>query len=300
VRIPLVTLSGEPFEVDIPACAKLKDLRDALCTQYSDKPKCFELLLGERILKGKKDHCFLSDLGVSQKQCLTAVKVFQEQCLTEVTVVKKQCLPAVNMCLFNTAFLKDDLAKVIREIRIAQENAPENEPLLNVVSYFHAAAETRQRWSSIFMRRRLDGVCQQYVLPEGVLILCCNVTTDDACPSIKFSMHIYEMPDDFTCDSFSMHSGGLVCHMKVCMKYVFENEHAEDVRFYNLDVLWTFYLAGSKEGFLPNDKAMGDAIGLLHKRRMFGEHFTEFSKAREEYCNSVDGCIMVTHVYNCG
>ena len=272
-----MTFSGASLEIDVEADAKLEDLRTALYVRHAYKADSYELFLNEKVLPRNCNACDLTSLGISEN--------------TLVTVVRKQVRPAVNMCFLNTAFLNDDLVRVVRAIRRLQENAPEAEPLLIIVSYLHAEEETRNHWFAILKKKRLAGVCYQYIIPEGVLVLSCNVKRNDACSFLKMECH--EIQDQLVRES-NVHFGGLICSVEIRMKL-------EGERFYDMDVMWTPYIAGSKRGFLLNNKSFGDAVEILHARRMFSygqsrNDDVDFETVAQRYRRSFGACIMVTHV----
>ena len=277
MRVRLVTLSEALLAVDVEADAKLGDLRTAICTHHPYKPDTYELFLDTRVLERNYDAQDLKSLGISENSL--------------VTIVKKQARPAVNMCFFNTSFLDDDLVRVLKVIRRIQDNAPEDEPLLIMISYLHASEKKKNEWYQIFNLTKLSGVCKTYLLREGVLVLACNVKRDDACSFRRMECHDLE---DLHVPESSVRFGGLICSMEMRMRL-------EGESFYDMDVIWIPYLSGSTRRYLINDRALGGAIGMLHARRMFaygelqGDVF-DLATAAERYRRAFGACIMVTHV----
>ena len=280
MKIKLTTLAGETSDIHVADSAKLRDLRTAICIHHSYKPDSFELWLDEQTLERDRDAYDLKSLGVSEERL--------------VTVAKKQSHKAVNMCFFNTAFVKDDFPSVINVIRRTQDHAPEDEPLVIMVSYFHADVSTKNQWGDILRKAKMPGVCSIHLLLEGFMALLCNVKSGDACSFIRMDCH--EMCEHIGI-SQHVHLSELICSMEMAMRL-------EDERLYNMDVIWTPYLSGSIKGCMLGHRNVNGAVGLMHARRMLAhaghvevspENPTMIADASQEYRRSFGACIMVTH-----
>ena len=71
-----------------------------------------------------------------------------------------------------------------------------------------------------------------------------------------------EVPDDFGLGiTIGVRSGGIMCHLELCIKL-------DSLGSYRMDIIWTPYLAGSREGLFISDRTLRGAIGLLHARAM--------------------------------